>query len=59
MSTDLRKISKSNALIEASYKLKTNEQRLVLACIAKIDSRHALPASGIKITAQEFADCYK
>ena len=54
-----RIIAKSNHLIEASYKLKLNEQRLVLAAISKIDSRKPMPKHGIKITAVEFAETYK
>ena len=33
------KVTKSNELIEAGYKLTLNEQRLILAAIAQIDSR--------------------
>lgn len=35
------RVAKSNVLINASYKLTLNEQRLILACIAQIDSRRA------------------
>jgi len=50
------RVYKSNTLIEASYKLSTNEQRIILSCIARLDSRKPLP-SGNKfcITADEFA----
>ena len=34
MSTNLQ-IKKSNALVEAGYRLTLGEQRLILACIAK------------------------
>ena len=52
------KITKSNYLIEASYKLTLNEQRLVLAAIAKIDPRKPLPRGGIKISAAEFGESF-
>lgn len=38
-------IYKANALIEASYALSTNEQRLLLACISQIDSSKPLDAN--------------
>jgi plasmid replication initiation protein len=38
-------IYKSNALIEASYALTTNEQRLLLACISQIDSSKPLDST--------------
>lgn len=49
-------VAKSNYLIDASYKLPLQAQKLVLACIAKLDSR---PESGpipkeITITAKEY-----
>lgn len=50
-------VTKSNWLIEASYKLKLDEQRLVLSAIAKIDSRKGVPDE-VTITAQEFAELY-
>jgi len=54
-----RKVTKSNHLVEASYKLSLNEQRLVIAAISKLDSRKPMPKNGIKITAIEFAETYK
>ena len=36
-------VTKSIYLIDASYKLPLQAQKLVLACIAKIDSRHEIP----------------
>lgn len=50
-------VTKSNHLIEASYKLTLNEQRLILAAIAKIDSRKDIP-SNVRIEAQEFAQTF-
>lgn len=51
-------VTKSNYLIDASYKLPLQAQKLVLACIAKLDSR---PESGpipkeITITAREYGE---
>lgn len=51
-------INKSNSLIAASYKLTLNEQRLVLACIAQIDSRKPIP-NLIHIYAKDFGEIYK
>lgn len=48
-------ITKSNYLIDASYKLNTLAQKLILACLSKIDSRKPAPKE-ITITAIEFAD---
>lgn len=51
------KIYKSNRLIEAKYKLTTEEQRLILACIARINPTLPVPSS-ITITAEEYAHAY-
>ncbi len=52
-------ITKANALIEASYELSLNEQRIVLACASKLDSRKPLPKDNrFTLTADEFADLY-
>lgn len=69
MATDLAKfkVSKSNELICASYKLTLNEQRLILACIAQIDSRRANITPDmqrdqlwrIRVTAAEFSETFK
>lgn len=51
------KVTKSNELIQAGYALTLNEQRLVLFCIAQIDSRK--PMRRVRdIRASEFADAY-
>lgn len=51
------KVTKSNDLIRAGYALTLNEQRLILFCIAQIDSRK--PIRRIKdIVASEFANAY-
>ena len=46
-------VTKSNNLIDASYKLNVQAQKLVLACLSKIDSRGEIPEE-ITITAKEF-----
>ncbi|MCU7915779.1 MAG: replication initiation protein [Candidatus Thiodiazotropha sp. (ex Gloverina cf. vestifex)] len=51
-------VCKTNSLIEANYQLNLVEQRILLACIAKIDSRKPLPAE-ITFTAHEYAAIYK
>lgn len=48
-------VTKSIYLIDASYKLPLQAQKLVLACIAKVDSRHAIPKE-ITITAVEYGE---
>lgn len=48
-------VTKSNNLIDASYKLNVQAQKLVLACLAKVDSRKAIPRE-ISITAIEFSE---
>lgn len=52
-------VTKHNNLIEASYKLTLNEQRLILSCVAQIDSRKSLPKNNLfTLTAKEFSDLY-
>ena len=52
-------VTKSNHLIEASYKLTLNEQRLILACIAQLDGRKPLPRDNMfTISALEFAETF-
>ena len=48
-------VSKSNDLIDASYKLNAQAQKLVLACLAKVDSRKDIPKE-ISLTASEFSE---
>ena len=50
-------VVKHNDLIEAGYKLTLEEQRLVLACIGKIDPRNGVPGV-IQVTAREYADLF-
>jgi plasmid replication initiation protein len=53
-------VTKHNSLIEASYKLTLNEQRLILLCIAQLNPRKILPKDKIfTITSKEFAKMYK
>lgn len=52
-------IVKSNKLIEASYKLGLDEQRLLLACISQIDSRLDLSKKDeFTVTAKQFASMF-
>jgi plasmid replication initiation protein len=50
-------ITKSNALIDASYKLNVQAQKLVLACLAKVDPRPgAVVPKKITLTAIEYGE---
>lgn len=60
-------VSKSNALLRASYKLTLAEQRLILACLAQLDTRRAMrpnaadtadQTDNLRVTALEYADLY-
>lgn len=46
-------VIKSNCLIDASYRLNVQAQKLVLACLGKVDSRSQIPKE-MKITAIEY-----
>jgi plasmid replication initiation protein len=48
-------VAKSNNLIDASYKLNVQAQKLVLACLAKVDSRADIPKE-MTLTASEFSE---
>jgi len=50
-----RKISKSNNLIQAEFKLSVAEQRLILCAISQIDSRETPKETVIKITAEQYS----
>ncbi|MBC8951075.1 RepB family plasmid replication initiator protein [Xenorhabdus sp. TS4] len=45
---------KSNALIEASYKLTLQEQRVLLMCIGKLNPQAITPEKTFQLTASEF-----
>ncbi|MDX7987164.1 replication initiation protein [Xenorhabdus sp. 12] len=45
---------KSNALIEASYKLTLQEQRVLLLCIGKLNPKDENPKKTFQLTADEF-----
>lgn len=48
-------VTKSNKLIEASYKLNTNAQKLILCCVAQLDSRvDAITNKEMTITTLEY-----
>jgi plasmid replication initiation protein len=52
-------VYKSNAVIEAGYKLSLNEQRIVLACIGQVDSRaELLVTDGVELSAKDFANIF-
>ena len=48
-------VTKSNALIDASYKLNVQAQKLVLACLAKVDPRDDIPKE-MSLSATEFGE---
>lgn len=48
-------MTKANHLIDASYRLNTQAQKLVLACLSKVDSRKNVPKE-ITITALEYSE---
>ena len=48
-------VTKANTLIDASYKLNVQAQKLVLACLGKVDSRpDSIIAKEVTITAKEY-----
>jgi plasmid replication initiation protein len=49
-------VVKSNDLINASYKLSLNEQRILLACIAQLDSREEIEQRVFTISVSEISD---
>ena len=49
------KVVKSNALVQASYKITLQEQRLLLCAISKVDSRGNIEKE-VTITAKEFSE---
>jgi plasmid replication initiation protein len=51
----LVKVTKSNYLVEASYNLTLQEQRLILACLSRIDSR-GIASKEVSILASDYAD---
>jgi plasmid replication initiation protein len=48
-------VSKSNNLIDASYQLNVQAQKLVLACLGKVDPRGEIPKE-MRLTAAEYAE---
>lgn len=49
---------KSNALVEASYKLTLQEQRFLLVCIGRFNPREETPKKTLTITAAEFYESF-
>lgn len=59
MSENKISVCKSNKVIEAGYKLNLNEQRLILACIAKVNSTKPLTVTErFEVTAKEFSTLF-
>lgn len=48
-------VTKSNALLDASYKLNPNAQKLILACISNLDPRKPAPKEA-RMTAKEYSE---
>ena len=48
-------VTKSNNLIDASYQLNVQAQKLVLACLGKVDSRDEI-SKEMTLTAKEYSD---
>lgn len=54
-----RLVTKANSLIDASYILTLNEQRIILACASKLDGRKPMPKDGIFVlAAKEFMELF-
>jgi len=51
----LVKITKANYLVEASYRLTLQEQRLILACLSKVDPRKEIRKE-IELTVSEYSN---
>lgn len=52
-------VYKANQVIEAGYRLSLNEQRVVLACIAQVNSQEALLITDqFELSAKDFADIF-
>jgi plasmid replication initiation protein len=51
----LVKVTKSNYLVEASYNLTLQEQRLVLFCLSRVDSRGVV-SKNVSVFAVDYAD---
>ncbi len=52
-------VTKANALIEASYNLTLNEQRIILACAAKLDGRKPMPRDAVFVlSVDEFIELF-
>ncbi len=52
-------VTKANALIEASYSLSLNEQRIILACASQLDGRKPLPRDYVfTLTVEQFQEMF-
>jgi plasmid replication initiation protein len=53
-------VSMSNSIVSAAHALNLSEKRIICTAIAKLNSlANAPPSKAIKITAMEFAECFK
>ncbi|MET0091324.1 MAG: replication initiation protein, partial [Candidatus Thiodiazotropha sp.] len=50
-------MSKANPVIEAAYRLTLSEQRILLACLSKLDPAAQMPR-WIRLYAWEYAEIY-
>lgn len=51
------RVTKSNTLITAAYRLTLNEQRLILAAISQLDPRRPMPKK-VSVSASDFSEIY-
>ena len=59
MTTHNLTVYKSNQVVEAGYKLSLNEQRVILACIAQVDSKEKLLVTDkFELSAKDFANLF-
>jgi plasmid replication initiation protein len=59
MATKKLTVYKANQVIEAGYRLSLNEQRVVLACIAQVNSKEALLITDkFELSAKDFANLF-
>lgn len=60
MNTSNLTVYKANEVVEAGYKISLNEQRVVLACIAQIDSaKQLLVTDEFELSAKDFAAIFE
>ncbi len=57
-SLDNLNVVKSNSLVRACYKLSLDEQRLILACVAQLDSRRPTKKERVRVYASDYAELF-